>query len=331
MNKRKNAWTGGALIAAALSSISASATAATDTSAIEKRMQTLEQELQSLRDELAAIKAAEPAQTQQVQKLETRVGAVESTTRAPVKQLEERVAKIEQQGSPYFKHHAPDVLGNTIFFRGGHLGLTDDRGNGAFTDVFGLGTKNNSDSGWYAGAGFDFLLTRDVWGLLPDTWALAELSVEYGHVDSSDTVLVVPTAECAVATGNVAGKLSSCLITGDNNLSQLTVSASPKIRFWEGSRLRPWIIPAGLDFRVISPPSDSSAYLDVGAQFAAGADYELIPGIKIGADFRYHLAAGLTNPGYSAATRSAIQSLGLKVNEPDNDYWTAGGYLGIGF
>ena len=122
-------------------------------------------------------------------------------------------------------------------------------------------------------------------------------------------------------------------ITGDQQMLQLTVSASPKIKFMEGSKLRPWIIPVGLDFRVISPPSETSNYLDIGAQFAAGADYELIPGIKVGADFRYHIAAGLTNPGYSAADLATIRALvpTFTPNEPDNDYWTAGGYLGIGF
>ena len=71
-------------------------------------------------------------------------------------------------------------------------------------------------------------------------------------------------------------------IKGDQNLMMLTVSAAPKIKFMEGSKLRPWIIPAGLDINVISPPSDSTNYLDVGVQFAAGLDYEIMPGITIG-------------------------------------------------
>jgi hypothetical protein len=221
--------------------------------------------------------------------------------------------------------------GNMIFFRGGYTGLNDDRGLGAVTDVYGLGNKNNSDHGWNVGAGFDFLLTRDVWGLMPNTWALAELGVEFSHMDSAVTVLPVPTAECAIATGNVGAALPNCLITGTNNLTMVTVSASPKIKFMEGSKFRPWIIPVGLDFRVISPTSDTTAYLDVGGEVAGGAEYELIPGIKIGADARYHFAADFTNPDYNSATVAAIKGLGLNVNEPSNDYWTIGGYLGIGF
>lgn len=294
---------------------------------LEKRLKQMEAEMAALRQELQAVKSEEPAQTRQVQQLEQRVTAVQE----PVQKLEQRVTEIETMGSPYFKRRPPAILGNTIFFRGGHTSLADDRGFGAVTDVYGLGRDNNSDSGWNVGAGFDFLLTPDVWGMMPRTWALAELGVEFSHIDSEETVLPVPTAECAIATGNVGAALPACLITGTNNLTMLTVSASPKIKFFEGSKFRPWIIPVGLDFRVISPTSDTTSYLDVGGQVAGGADYELIPGIKVGVDARYHFAADFTNPDYSAATLAAIRGLGLQVQEPSNDYWTVGGYLGIGF
>ena len=74
-----------------------------------------------------------------------------------------------------------------------------------------------------------------------------------------------------------------------------TVSASPKIKFMQGSKLRPWIIPAGLDFNVISPPSDAATYLDVGVQFGAGVEYEIIPGLKFGIDGRYHLVSNISD------------------------------------
>ncbi len=307
-------------IASALLAASTTAGAAS-TADLERKLMQLEAEMAALRQELKATQAAEPAQTQQVQSLESRVTAVE----APVKTLEDRVAKVETMATP------PKIPGNMIFFRGGYTGLMDDRAFGAVTDVYGLGNDNDGDSGWNVGAGFDFLLTRDVWGLMPGTWALAELGVEFSHIDSAETILPVPTAECALATGNVGANLGNCLITGTNNLTMLTVSAAPKIKFMEGSKLRPWLIPVGLDFRVISPTSDTTSYLDVGGQVAGGAEYEIIPGIKLGADARYHFAADFTNPDYSDATVAAIRGLGLNVQEPSNDYWTIGGYLGIGF
>ncbi|MCG3202527.1 MAG: hypothetical protein NFCOHLIN_02410 [Gammaproteobacteria bacterium] len=306
---------GSALLAASM------AAGAASTADLEKRLMQLEAELAALRQELKATQAAEPAQTQQVQSLENRVTAVE----APVKTLEDRVAKVETMATP------PKIPGNMIFFRGGYTGLADDRAFGAVTDVYGLGNDNSGDSGWNVGAGFDFLLSHDVWKLMPGTWVLAELGVEFSHIDSAETVLPVPTAECALATGNVGPALGNCLITGTNNLTMLTVSAAPKIKFMEDSRLRPWLIPIGLDFRVISPTSDTTSYLDVGGQVAGGAEYEIIPGIKLGADARYHFAADFTNPDYSDATVAAIRGLGLQVQEPSNDYWTIGGYLGIGF
>lgn len=349
MSKTRKGRFGSVLISAALLSASTGAMAA-DTSGIEKRMKMLEQELQSLRSELAAVKASEPAQSQKVQAIEGRVSAVETATKEPVKQLDERVTKIEKEGSPYLKKNPPAILGNTIFFRGGYASLLDNRAFGSFTDTHNisgnlagvLGTSsapNDSDNGWFVGAGFDFLLTRDVWGMLPGTWALAELGVEYKNFGSKRTTTVVPFAECLAVNGLVGGGIpgaGTCAksAVGDVELTMLTVSASPKVKFMEGSKLRPWIIPVGLDINVISPPSDSATVLDVGAQFAAGVDYEIIPGIKIGIDGRYHLTGDFTasNDKLTTAQRAAFKANGLTIDtDQGNDFWSVGGSLGIGF
>lgn len=55
-----------------------------------------------------------------------------------------------------------------------------------------------------------------------------------------------------------------------------------------GSKFRPWLIPVGLDMNIISPPSDAVTVLNTGMQFGAGAEYEVLDGILIGADGRYH-------------------------------------------
>jgi hypothetical protein len=144
-------------------------------------------------------------------------------------------------------------------------------------------TSRTSDDGWYFGAGFDFLLSRDTLGLIPGAWTIAELGLEFRNMGSKDAHLLGPVAECLllneVKAGGVPGALNCTNITGKQNLMMLTVSAAPKIKFMEGSKLRPWIIPAGLDLNVVSPPSDSTNYLDIGVQFAAGVDYEVMPGI----------------------------------------------------
>lgn len=323
----------GPIVACALLLTISTAAGAADTAALEKRLKTLEDELAALRTELAAVKSSEPAQQQQLQQIEGRVSAVETSAKEPATNVETRVAKLED----WSRTQPPRVAGNMVFFRGGYTSISDGRANGAFTDMngisnaLGVSPTNGADHGWFTGAGFDFLLSHDTWGLAPGTWALAELNVEYRKFNSERTLLTGPVAECLILGGGVG----TCgALVGDENLLMLTVSASPKIKFMEGSKLRPWIIPVGLDFHVISPPSDSTNYLDVGAQFAAGVEYELIPGIKLGTDFRYHLAAGLTSPDYnlSAAQRAALAGLGIAVNDDaNNDTWSVGGYLGIGF
>ncbi len=284
------------------------AAGAVDADALQQRLLELEKETAALRAELDLIKQSKPSDTLAVT--------------APA---------------------APSIKGNRVFFRGGAANLVEDRANGAFTDMMdvpgalGLGSvENGNDDGWYFGAGFDFLLSHDAFGVLPGTWALAELGLEFRDIGSEEVHLIGPVAECLllneVTTGGVPGALNCTGIRGEENLMMLTVSASPKLKFNEGGKLRPWLIPAGLDLNVISPPSDSTNYLDVGVQFAGGVDYEILPGITLGADIRYHLAADLTDPEYSAAAVAAAQRAGLSVDtDQDNDTWTAGISLGIGF
>jgi opacity protein-like surface antigen len=317
------------------------ASAEPNVDALERRLLEMEREMRTLRAELKAMRDAEPAQDRNQQALDARVAGVESA----LKPMETRVAQVES---------AALIKGNRVFFRGGWANLVEDRANGAFTDMINVpgalagvglplaGIQNDSDDGWYFGAGFDFLLSRDTLGLLPGVWTLAELSVEYRDLGGSEAHLIGPVAECLllneVLAGGVPGAANCTNIRGRQNLMMLTVSASPKLKFMEGSKLRPWIIPAGFDVNVISPPSDSTNYIDVGVQFGAGLDYEIMPGITLGADVRYHWAADMTDPDYEAPAISAAAAAaagfppGLALDtDQDNDSWTAGISLGIGF
>ncbi len=312
-----------AIVAAMLSCGAGATMAADDVAMLQARLAQMEQQMAAMKAELSKMTADAPAQVQQVQAIET------------------RVAKVEQAAPT-----APKVIGNRVFFRGGYTSMTDDRANGAFTDMNDISgalgaaglpsVKNGKDDGWYFGAGFDFLLSRDTLGLLPGTWALAELGLEFRNLGSEEVHVVGPVAECLllneVLSGGLGGAVNCTGIRGQQNLMMLTVSAAPKLKFNEGGKLRPWLIPAGLDLNVISPPSDSSNYLDIGVQFAGGVDYEVLPGITVGADFRYHLSADLTDPEYSSAALAAAQNAGMSLNtDPNLDTWTAGVTLGIGF
>jgi len=222
--------------------------------------------------------------------------------------VEERLERLEQKtlsSSP----GAEQETGNMVFFRGGGAWATSDRSNEVETDVFSFNGSNDGDSGYYVGAGLDLVLTRDIWDLFPGTWVLGEIGVEFKRFDSKKVQQAVPTT-CDFATGGAA-------CTGSRNkkekvqITMLTVNIAPKIMFMEGSRFRPWIIPAGLDFHVISPPSNDTTVLDIGVQFAVGAQVRVWKALHLGVDGRFHLATGQT--------------------DTTNNFGTAGAYLGIAF
>jgi hypothetical protein len=232
-------------------------------STLEERIQQMEVELRVLRQELSRTQKEANEPAQQIE------------------QLEKRVASVEK--------NPPQTGSHMVFFRGGYTELNKPRTGQVLTD---LGTRENTDdNGWYVGGGFDFLLSDNVWGLWNNASVLAELGVEYKNFGARSqptalTVLAKPSPE-----------------KGNTELTMLTVSASPKIKFTQWGKFQPWIIPAGLDIHVISPPSDPVTVLDVGFQVGAGAEYTLWKS-KVGVDGRWHWT---------------------------DEFWTVGGYPGIGF
>lgn len=192
--------------------------------------------------------------------------------------------------------------GNLVFFRGGFAGLSSGRGCEIFVDT---GTcTNNANSGYYVGAGLDLLLSKDTWGLMQGMSVLGEIGVEFKRFDSNTTTVAVPTVANAAA-GTTFPTVNQVQVT------MLTVDVAPKLKFMEGSVFRPWIIPVGLDFHVISPPSNQTQYLDIGVQFGAGFEYQVWKEFKVGVDGRFHLASNQTNTV--------------------NNFGTVGPYIGIGF
>ncbi len=337
------------LVLPAVASVYPQTAAANDrTGELQHRLEKMQEEMRALQQELQDMRAVEDAQQRQMQD-------TEAQDTSEHKALEERVTKVET--APPKRTNK-----NLVFFRGGYAAYVNEgRGFESFTDshvsivgsnpllasLLALSNEENTgDEGWYVGAAIEHSLTDDLWGLWPRTEALGEISLEFKNFGSEQATVVVPTAECSLiaqalggSIAGVAGSGSTCVVTGDDSITMFTVSAAPKIKFLEGSKLRPWIIPAGLDFHVISPPSDAATVLDVGVQFAAGVEYEIIPGIKAGIDGRYHLTSNLTNTEnnftqvmnqqLAAALGPGVQVSGS--TEHDNDFWTIGGYLGFSF
>ncbi len=311
---------------------------------LQHRLQKMQEEMRALQQELQDMRAGEGAQQRQLEDMDAQ-------DTSEHKALEERVTKVET--APPKRTNK-----NLVFFRGGYTDYVGDaRGFESFTDVHNVDgfadllgfPSQDAKDGWYVGAAIEHSMTDDLWGLFPGAEALGEISLEYKNFGGEDAVLVVPAAECSLLTGQPHfGVLQlngpgDCLITGDQVQTMFTVSASPKIKFMQGSKLRPWIIPAGLDFHVISPPSDGATYLDVGVQFGAGVEYEIIPGLKFGIDGRYHLVAGISNTendteavlrreiSQTPALAPLLSQANFGSTDKDFDFWTIGGYLGFTF
>jgi hypothetical protein len=191
--------------------------------------------------------------------------------------------------------------GNRVFFRGGFAALNSDRGGELFVDGHNALGRNDNSTGYYVGAGTDLMLTRDAWGLAEKVGILGEIGVEYKRWSSK----TVANSDTTGVTGVSNGVLSKVQVT------MLTVDVAPKVKFRQGTDFQPWVIPVGLDFHVISPPSNQTNYLDIGVQFGVGAEFRLWKELWLGVDGRYHLASGATNTV--------------------NNYGTAGAYVALGF
>ena len=283
--------------------------------AANRKAEMLEAQLQAMQGEIAALRAqvnntapTTAVDSQKVQELDAWMTSVKSE---PV------VAKSKD---------------NMVFFRGGYARADKDRGGtldptyapGVGTNPDGLlvGPINDQDA-WYFGAGFDFSLDDNLWGLMDGTEVLAELGVNYTQfaTNSSNGLspAAMPTLNSLITVAPAAGGGNLPLVvtvpaanTESATVNMATVSAAPKIKFLKNSAFRPWLIPIGMELNIISPPSNAITVLTPGMVFGVGADYKIWKNLYVGADVRYHYAPGSVD--------------GVNTNNIN-----AGGYLGIGF
>ena len=197
---------------------------------------------------------------------------------------------------------------NMIFFRGGWAKNLHSRNGVSIHSTAALGSGaalggpnggRGDSEGWYVGAGFDFSLNDNLFGLMDNTEVFAELAVQYKDLGSTNSNIL------AASLGG--GGLTARTVT----VSSVNVTASPKIKFMKGSKFRPWIIPIGLSLNVISPPSESITVLAPGILFGVGADYNIWDDIYLGIDGRYN----------EIADQDGV----------DQDGFELGAYVGIGF
>jgi hypothetical protein len=298
-----------------------------EVAAMNSKVEALEAQLQMMQDEIQALRAES-----------SRSGAVVSgADSVKVQELDQWMAEMKSKPAS-----GKDTNDSMVFFRGGFAYNDHSRddlltgyqfGGNVLTNVL-QGGKTDQD-GWYTGAGFDFSLSDDAWGMMESTEVMAELMFEYKNFGKKkfNNVAIVGSLDSAPGGGAVnpnpqngplctlinfashdeLGKAPSGVANCNSvTVTQFTLTAAPKIKFMKGSKFRPWIIPVGLAIHVISPPSNGVTVLNPGAMFAAGAEYQIWKEIKVGMDARYHWT------GYDA---DGVNTNGL----------TAGGYLGIGF
>lgn len=278
-----------------------------------------------------------------VQELESQVNQMSDMLRSMQSELD--AVRADANNRPAAVEPVAKTKENMVFFRGG-FARNDTKRNDLLTgNQFGgsgvpnvLGGGETNKDGWYVGAGFDFELSDDVWGLMEDTDVMAELMFEYKnfsakHFNNAGAIVqganntgvgpgVNPNPQngplCTLiqfaSNDELAGITNGAGSNSCNGVtvSQFTLTAAPKFKFMKGSAFRPWIIPIGLGIHVISPPSNGVTVLNPGMMFATGAEYSIWKDIKLGADVRYHLT-------------------GRSVDGVNTDGLTAGGYLGIGF
>lgn len=276
------------------------------TQALERALKQMESQVQALRNELNQMKSESAREAQKIMAIEEKTIQIEEKathakeyTRTAKEKAEHAIEMAD------ILDKQADRKSHMLFFRGGFTHANDTRSGVSIQSMVApVGAQEVAGrEAWYVGAGFDWGLTKDAWGLAPKTSVASELMFEYKEFGQ-----VAGNALANAPTQLAGGALNPIGVT----VSQLTLTASPKIRFFEGSRFRPWVIPAGLGIHVLSPPSESITVLIPGVMFGAGADYRIWKNFFIGADARYHLTNGRTD--------------GIRI-----DGVTAGGYLGIGF
>jgi hypothetical protein len=243
----------------------------------------LEAQLQAMQDEILSLRAAVNA------------AASAKTVDVDTKKVQELDAWMADVKSKPVEKKSKD---NMLYFRGGYTG--NDQSMAATTNtVNGVTTDAGHSGGWNFGAGMDMSLSDDMFGMVNKTELLGELDLNY--------------VDLGTFTSSVAG---AAALTGYSTATQsmLRISASPKIKFMKGSKFRPWVIPVGFTFNIISPPSQANTITELkpGMNFGTGMDYNIWKSLYVGADVRYFLATSSLD--------------GTNVNG-----LTAGGQLGFGF
>jgi hypothetical protein len=240
--------------------------------ALQVQMQQMADQMKAMQAELDRVKA-------------TSVKAADASTK--VQELDQWMASVKSTPE------AASAKDNLVVVRGGWEQLDHARGSDNIQNGGTLLSNNKNASGFLVGGAFDFNVNNDLFGLVDDTSFMVELGFEYGQFGKGNNALTQ-------ANGAAVASVSPYQSTD----ARLRLNASPKIKFMHGSKLRPWIIPIGLELNILGVPSNAVSVLNSGMQFGGGAEYDIFRGIVLGTDVRYHYATssidGTVTNGVSA-------------------------------
>jgi hypothetical protein len=248
--------------------------------ALQTQMQQMADQMKAMQAELDRVKA-------------TTAKAADASTK--VQELDQWMASVKSTPE------AASAKDNLVAVRGGWEQLDHARAtNFGGLNPGGVLSSNANPSGYYFGGAFDFNVNNDLFGLVDDTSFMVELGFEYSQYGTGKNTL-----SATYAGGGVVNPSTS-------TDARLRLNASPKIKFMHGSKLRPWIIPIGLELNILGVPSNAVSVLNSGMQFGGGAEYDIFRGIVLGTDVRYH---------YATSTIDGVATNGV----------SAGGYVGFKF
>ncbi|OAI03379.1 hypothetical protein [Methylomonas methanica] len=263
--------------------------AARKTEALEAQMQQMAEQMQAMQAELSRVKSSSASST---------------AASAKVQELDQWMASVKSTPA---QASAKD---NLVAVRGGWTSLDQDRG-GSLAQKGSLLSNNSNNDGFYFGGAFDFNVNNDLFGLMDDTSFAIELGIEYAQYGTGQNTLTNGTLT-AIASADGVTPVQLNAGNGTATDARLRINASPKIKFMHDSKLRPWIIPVGLDINILGVPSNAVSVLNAGMNFGAGAEYDLYRGIVLGTDVRYHYATS-------------------SLDGTPTDGFNAGGYVGFKF
>jgi hypothetical protein len=313
------------------------------------KVDALEAQVRMMQDELAALKSQQ-----------TTAAPVVAVDSAKVEELDQWMASVK--AAPVIEK----TKDNMIFFRGGYGHANATRGGtldptvvpgvGASVNGVAVGSIADKDA-WYMGAGFDFSLNNNLFGLMDDTEVLAELMFDYKELGrrgqnglsvqevgvvntlngSTTTTATTTTTTVRAANGTVVGvpvTVTNPTRVGANTATAVTTANSTfnlPVANTKTATVNQFTLAASPKIKFLKGSAFRPWIIPVGFEInmvspPSDAITVLSPGMQFGLGADYKVWKDL----YIGADARYHQALG-SIDGVRTNGVTAGGYIGLGF